>query len=226
MATKTTARTTARTTATPLILATFALVGLLTIGAVAVPSPAFAQTVDENDNSDSLSTPTDFLGDLLGLDNGNGSTDEETETEETTQSGDQSETNAQSNDIDQEQTSGISNEIGSGEGSSVSSGAGSDSESTYKTKYKSSDGSSGSSIPGTSTSDSIATSDVYGNGTIGGNQELNNAAQVNSNGFGGDESRAAVVGLDFEFEESVEEEQQLPPVENGGTDGAILDQLL
>jgi hypothetical protein len=212
-----TPKTTARRTTSTLILATFALVGLLTTGAL---SSAFAQTT----------TSTDFLDDLIGGDNGNGETNEETETEETTQSGDQSETNVQSNGIDQDQTAGINNEMGSGEGSEVSSGAESDAESTYKTKYKSSDGSSSSSpIPGTSRSDSTATSDLSNNGTVGQNQELNNAAQVNDNSFGGDESRAAVVGFDFEFEQSVEEEQQLPPVENGGTNGGtngILDQLL
>ena len=204
-------------TTTALILATFALVGLLTTGAV-VPS-AFAQSIDENGSS----SATGFLDDLLGLDNGNGNggTDEETETETTEQSGDQSETNVQSNNIDQDQTAAINEEIGSGEGSSVSSDAESDAESTTKTK--SNDGSTP--IPGTSTSDSSATSDVSNTGTIGQNQELNDATQVNSNEFGGDESRAAVVGFDFEFEQSVEEEFNLdlqeeePPVEeNGVTD--------
>src|SRR3712207_5216629 len=121
-----------KSTTTPLILAAFALVGLLTTGAV-VPS-AFAQVADENGSS-----ATDFLDDLLGLDdNGNGDTNEETETEtETTeQSGDQSETNVQSNSIDQDQTAAINEEIGSGEGSEVSSDANSDAESTYKTKSK------------------------------------------------------------------------------------------
>jgi hypothetical protein len=207
-------------TTTALILATFALVGLLTTGA-AVPS-AFAQAVDENGSSE-----TGFLDDLLGLDDGNGGTEEtETETETTEQSGDQSETNVQTNQIDQDQTAAINEEIGSGEGSEVSSDAESDAESTTKTKSK-----SGSTpIPGTSTSDSSATSDVSNTGTIGQNQELNDATQVNSNEFGGDESRAAVVGFDFEFEQSVEEELNLvepepTPVDNNGPT-ALLDGLL
>jgi hypothetical protein len=213
---------TTKSTTTPLILAAFALVGLLTTGAV-VPS-AFAQVADENGSS-----ATDFLDDLLGLDNGNGDTNEETETEtETTeQSGDQSETNVQSNSIDQDQTAAINEEIGSGEGSEVSSDAESDAESTYKTKSK-----GGSSpIPGSATSDSSATSDVANTGTIGQNQELNDATQVNSNEFGGDESRAAVVGFDFEFEQSVDEEIDLveedepPVVDNNGPTG-LLDGLL
>lgn len=179
------------TTTTALILATFALVGLMTTGAV-VPA-AFAQVPD--------------LDDLLGDDNGG---TEETETETTTQSGDQSETNVQSNSIDQDQTAAINEEIASGEGSSVSSEPESEAESTTKTKSK--DGSTP--IPGTSTSDSSATSDVSNTGTIGQNQELNDATQVNSNEFGGDESRAAVVGFDFEFEQSVEESvEEQPPEE-------------
>src|SRR5215207_9790690 len=214
---------------TTLILATFALVGLLTTGVVAVPA-AFAQVADENGNGDSLTTTTGFLDDLLGLDNGNGGTDDgtETETEEETteQSGDQSETNVQSNGIDQEQTAAVNGELASGSGSSVSSDAESEAESTYKTKSK--DGSTP--IPGTSTSDSSATSDVSNTGTIGQNQELNDATQVNSNEFGGDESRAAVVGFDFEFEQSEEleivEEEPTPVVDNNNGPTGLLDGLL
>ena len=207
-----------KTTTTALILAAFALVGLLTTGAV-VPA-AFAQVADENGSS-----ATGFLDDLLGLDNGNGGTEEtETETETTEQSGDQSETNVQSNSIDQDQTAAINEEIASGEGSEVESDAESEAESTYKTKSK--DGSTP--IPGTSTSDSSAASDVGNTGTIGQNQELNDATQVNSNEFGGDESRAAVVGFDFEFEQSEElevvEEEPTPVVDNNGP--TVLDGLL
>jgi hypothetical protein len=210
-----------KTTATAaLIVATFALVGLLSTGAV-VPA-AFAQVADENGNGDSTTSATGFLDDLLGLDNGNGGTEEtETETETTEQSGDQSETNVQSNEIDQDQTAAINEEM-----TDISSDAESDAESTYKTKSK-----HGSTpIPGTATSDSSAASDVSNTGTIGQNQELNDATQVNSNEFGGDESRAAVVGFDFEFEQSVEEELDLvdeepTPVDNNGPT-ALLDGLL
>jgi hypothetical protein len=213
------------TTTTPLILAAFALVGLLTTGAV-VPA-AFAQVADEKGSG----SATDFLDDLLGLDNGNGDGDTneetETETETTEQSGDQSETNVQSNSIDQDQTAAVNEEIGSGEGSEVSSDAESDAESTYKTKSK-----GGSSpIPGSATSDSSAASDVDNTGTIGQNQELNDATQVNSNEFGSDESRAAVVGFDFEFEQSVDEELDLvdeeePPVVDTNGPTGLLDGLL
>src|SRR5918995_1358389 len=189
MATKT-------TTTTALILAAFALVGLLTTGAV-VPA-AFAQVADENGSS-----ATGFLDDLLGLDNGNGGTEEtETETDTTEQSGDQSETNVQSNSIDQDQTAAINEEMASGSGSDVSSNGESSAESTYKTK--SNDGSSP--IPGTSEATSEGNSNVSNDGTIGQNQELNNPTQVNSNDFGSDESRAAVVGFDLEFEQALEEQ--------------------
>ncbi len=195
MATKTTAT---RTSA--LILATFALVGLLTTGVVSVPS-AFAQTT----------TTTDALDDLLGgEDNGNGETDgTETETEETTteQSGDQSETNVQSNGINQEQTAAVNNEMASGSGSEVSSDAESEAESTYKTKSK-----SGSTpIPGTSTSDSTATSDVSNTGTIEQEQSLSSPVQINDNTFGSDQSRSAVVGFDLGFEQFTEQAESATP---------------
>jgi hypothetical protein len=107
--------------------------------------------------------------------------------------------------------------MGSGSGSEVASDAESSAESNYKTKSK--DGSTP--IPGTSTADGTSDSNVSNTGTIGQNQELNNARQVNNNEAGSDSSRAAVVGFDFEFEQSSEELQQ-PPVDNDGTDTASI----
>jgi hypothetical protein len=207
------------TTTTALILATFALVGLMTTGAL-VPA-AFAQAADEDGTSDPLTGVGGLLGDLLaqdGQDDSNGGTDgTETERETTEQSGDQSETADQTNSLDQDQTAAINGELGSGSGSEVASDAESSAESNYKTKSK--DGSTP--IPGTSTADGTSDSNVSNTGTIGQNQELNNARQVNNNEAGSDSSRAAVVGFDFEFEQSSEELQQ-PPVDNDGTDTASI----
>jgi hypothetical protein len=163
---------------TSLILAAFALVGLMTTGAVA--PPAFAQTVEW------LNTITDAT---------------ETENETTEQTLNQSEANDQSNSIDQDNTAAINEEIASGEGSEVASAANSESESTYKPKYKSKDGGSGSSTPGESTSVSDSTSDVRNTGTIEQEQLLSSPVQVNDNDFGSDQSRSAVVGFDLGFEQ-------------------------
>jgi hypothetical protein len=195
---------TTRTTTTALILAAFALVGLTTTGVVPA---AFAQTPvsgvgglldrilgpEDNDNATDGTNGADGTG-----------TETETETETTEQSGDQSETNVQSNSLDQDQTAAINEEIASGEGSSASSNAESNAESNYKTKYKSSPDSS--SISGTNTSNSSATSEVSNIGAIDQDQTLNDPVQVNDNDFGSDDSRAAVVGFDLEFEQSLEEE--------------------
>jgi hypothetical protein len=208
MATKSTSTTTA------LILATFALVGLMTAG---VSQTVFAQTLTE-----------DPLGALLGDDGqtdgssgGDRITDEAETTEETQdQATSQDETNEQSNSIDQDQTAAINEEIGSGSGSEVASAAqsdsASDSESTYKTKYKGKDGSTPSSYPGTSTSTSDSASDsdsgVSNNGTIGQDQSLSSPTQVNSNTAGDDESRSAVVGFDLGFEQFTEQDSSIPGV--------------
>jgi hypothetical protein len=209
MATKSTSTTTA------LILATFALVGLMTAG---VSQTVFAQqTLTE-----------DPLGALLGDDgqtdgssDGDGITDEAETTEETQdQATSQDETNEQSNSIDQDQTAAINEEIGTGSGSEVASAAqsdsASDSESTYKTKYKGKDGSTPSSYPGTSTSTSDSASDsdsgVSNNGTIGQDQSLSSPTQVNSNTAGDDESRSAVVGFDLGFEQFTEQDSSIPGV--------------
>jgi hypothetical protein len=189
---------TAKTT-TALILAAFTLVGLITTGVATVPS-AFAQ--------------------ISGT---------ETDTETTAQSGNQSETNAQSNNLDQDQTGAINEEIGSGEESTVTSDADSSADSDYKTKHKSNHDSggytSGTTTPGSSSATSSANSDVSNTGTLGQNQELNDPTQVNDNTFGNDESRAATVGFDLEFEQAVavDDDNEVPPVDDGdGTDGDLV----
>ncbi len=195
-------------TTTALILATFALVGIMTTGAV-VPA-AFAQTT----STDLL----DLLGDQTATDGssgGNGITDEaETEDETTTQAEDQSEDNVQSNSIDQDQTGAINQEIGSGSGSEVASAAQSDSDSTYETKYKSKS-KYGSTLPvtgGTSTSTSDSASDVSNIGGLDQDQSLSSPVQVNSNTAGDDESRSAVVGFDLGFEQFTEQDSAVPGV--------------
>ena len=206
-----------KTTTTALILATFALVGIMTTGAV-VPA-AFAQTA-----TDDLLTGTgllDLLGDQTATDSTSGSdssssssiTDEtETEEESTTQTEDQSETNVQSNSIDQDQTAAINEEIASGEGSEVASAAQSESESEYESNYKSKGGSSTLPIPGTSTSTSDSVSGVSNNGTIEQGQSLDSPVQVNTNSGGNDESRSAVVGFDLGFEQFSTQESSVPGI--------------
>jgi hypothetical protein len=162
---------------TSLILATFALVGLMTTGAI-VP-PAFAQTAE-------------WLNSIADA--------TETEHETTEQTLNQSETSDQSNAIDQDNTAAINEEVASGEGSEVASAANSESDSTYKPKYKSKYG-SGSSTPGESTAVSDSTSDVSNTGTIAQEQLLSSPVQVNDNDFGNDQSRSAVVGFDLGFEQ-------------------------
>lgn len=207
MATKTT-RTT--TTTTALILATFALVGIMTAGVVPA---AFAQTVDDPVTGtgglldrflggDSLTNGNGGSGSDGASSGGNGIRDGPETTRETTeQTEDQSEQNAQSNSIDQDQTAAINEEIASGSGSEAASAANSESESDYKTEYKSEDGGSSTPIPGESTAASDSTSDVSNNGTVAQDQVLSNPVQVNDNDFGSDESRSAVVGFDLGFEQ-------------------------
>jgi hypothetical protein len=172
---------------TSLILATFALVGLMTTGAIA--PPAFAQTAEW---LNSISDAT------------------ETEQETTEQTLNQSETSDQSNAIDQDNTAAINEEVASGEGSEVASAANSESESTYKPKYKSKYG-SGSSTPGESTAVSDSTSDVSNTGTIEQEQLLSSPIQVNDNDFGNDQSRSAVVGFDLGFEQFTEQTVSAEP---------------
>ncbi len=167
------------TTTTSLIVGTFALVGLMTTGALVVPT-AFAQTAD-------------------GIRDG-----PETTRETTEQTEDQSERNTQASSIDQDQTAAINEEIASGEGSELGSAANSEAESTYKTKYKYKDGGSGISIPGESIAASDSTSDVSNNGTLGQDQVLSSPVQVNDNQGGNDQSRSAVVGFDLGFEQFTE----------------------
>src|SRR5215207_344026 len=207
----TTKRSTPTTTA--LILATFALVGIMTAGA---SQTVFAQTVDDPLTEGFLN---EFLGDA-GTTDGSGITDEAETTEDTQdQATSQDETNEQSNSIDQDQTAAINEEIGSGSGSEVASAAqsdsASDSESTYKTKYKGKDGSTPS-YPGTSTSTSDSASDsnsdVSNNGTIGQDQSLSSPVQVNTNNAGDDESRSAVVGFDLGFEQFTDQDSAVPGV--------------
>ena len=215
---------TPKTTTTALILATFALVGLMTAG---VSQTVFAQSV-----TDPLSGA--FLDEFLEVDEQSGGTpdstttggttggsitDESESTDETqSQTTSQDETNNQSNSIDQDQTGAINQEIGSGEDSEVASAASSDSasdsESTYKTKYKGKDGSTPSSYPGSSTSSSDSASDsdsdVSNNATIGQDQSLDSPVQVNTNNAGDDESRSAVVGFDLGFEQFTEQDSSIP----------------
>src|SRR5215218_2034331 len=206
--------TTKRSTpTTALILATFALVGIMTAGA---SQTVFAQTVDDPLTEGFLN---EFLGDAGttdGTTDGSGITDEAETTDETQdQATSQDETNEQSNSIDQDQTAAINEEIGSGSGSEVASAAqsdsASDSESTYKTKYKGKDGSTPS-YPGTSDSASDSNSDVSNNGTIGQDQSLSSPVQVNTNNAGDDESRSAVVGFDLGFEQFTDQDSAVPGV--------------
>jgi hypothetical protein len=196
-----------KSTTTALILATFALVGLVTAG---VSQTVFAQSVDPL--SALLGGQTDGTSDSTGI------TDEAETTEDTQdQATSQDETNEQSNSIDQDQTAAINEEIGTGSGSEVASAASSDSasdsESTYKTKYKGKDGSTPS-YPGSSTSSSDSASDsdsgVSNNGTIGQDQSLDSPVQVNTNNAGDDESRSAVVGFDLGFEQFTEQDSSIP----------------
>jgi hypothetical protein len=204
MATKSTSTTTA------LILATFALVGLMTAG---VSQTVFAQSVDPLSALIGDDAQTDGTTDTSGI------TDETETTDDTQdQATSQDETNTQSNSIDQDQTAAINEEIGTGSGSEVASAASSDSasdsESTYKTKYKGKDGSTPSSYPGSSTSSSDSASDsdsgVSNNGTIGQDQSLDSPVQVNTNNAGDDESRSAVVGFDLGFEQFTEQDSSIP----------------
>jgi hypothetical protein len=220
---------TPKTTTTALILATFALVGLMTAG---VSQTVFAQTIP--DPTDPTAVLDEFLPEddqtggttddatTGGTTGGGGSITDETENTEETQGQNtsQDETNVQSNSIDQDQTGAINQEIGSGDDSEVASAASSDSasdsESTYKTKYKGKDGygSSSSSYPGSSTSSSDSASDSFSDvsntGTLGQNQELNDPVQVNTNNAGDDESRGAVVGFDLGFEQFTEQGSSIP----------------
>ena len=175
-------------TTTTFIVATLALVGLLTTGAMVVPA-AFAQTAN-------------------GIRDG-----PETTRETTEQSEDQSEQNTQANSIDQDQTAAINEEIASGEASEVASAANSESDSKYKTtyKYKSKDGGSSTPIPGESTAASDSTSDVSNNGTVGQDQVLSSPVQVNDNQAGNDQSRSAVVGFDLGFEQFTEQAGSASP---------------
>ena len=204
-------KTATRTTTTALILATFALVGIMTAGVVPA---AFAQTVDDPVTGTGGLLDQFLGGETLSNGNGGGGSDgassggngirdgPETTRETTEQTEDQSEQNAQSNSIDQDQTAAINEEIASGSGSEAASAANSESESTYKTKYKSKYGSGSSTpIPGESTAASDSTSDVSNNGTVAQDQVLSSPIQVNDNDFGSDESRSAVVGFDLGFEQ-------------------------
>jgi hypothetical protein len=212
---------TPKTTTKSLILATFALVGVMTSGAI-VPA-AFAQTVDPFTDEGGLldqfladdggtDSTTDSTTDSGSITDGTESTDE-TQNQATSQD----ETNNQSNSLDQDQTGAINQEIASGEdseaASAADSGSESTSESTYKTKSKSD---STPSYPGTSdsisdsTSDSI--SDVSNTGTLGQQQELSNPTQVNTNNAGDDESRSATVGFDLGFEQFTEQDSTVPGI--------------
>ena len=208
---------TPKTTTKSLILATFALVGVMASGAI-VPA-AFAQTVDPFTDEGGLLDQ--FLADDGGTDSttdGGSITDGTESTDETqNQATSQDETNNQSNSLDQDQTGAINQEIASGEdseaASAADSGSESTSESTYKTKSKSD---STSSYPGTSdsTSDSISDSisDVSNTGTLGQEQELSNPTQVNTNNAGDDESRSATVGFDLGFEQFTEQDSTVPGI--------------
>jgi hypothetical protein len=201
MATETTRRTTKTTAA--LILATFALVGFMTTGAV-VPA-AFAQS----NVNDPLTGPGGLLDQFLAEDSqtggsggSNGITDGLESTRETTeQTEDQSEQNTQTNAISQEQTANNNHEIASGSGSEVASAANSESDSDYKIKDKSKDGRSKTPILGESTTASYSASGVSTNGDIEQNQTLDSPTLVNTNDAGTDESRSAVVGFDLGFEQ-------------------------
>ena len=209
---------TPKTTTTVLILATFALVGLMTTGAI-VPA-AFAQTADDPFTGDG-GLLDQFLADSGGQTDGsnsdgnsneNGISDGPETTRETTdQTLNQSESSDQSNSIDQDLTAAINEEIASGSGSEAGSAANSESESTYKTKYKSKDGGSTTPNSGESTAVSDSTSDVSNTGTIEQDQTLSSPVQVNDNDFGDDQSRSAVVGFDLGFEQFTEQTESAAP---------------
>jgi hypothetical protein len=218
MATKITTR---KTPTAALIVATFALVGIMTTGAM-VPA-AFAQTATD----DPLTGTGGLLDQFLEVDgqtdsNSNGGNSDggssisdatETEEETTTQTEDQSESNVQANSIDQDQTAAVNEEIASGEASEVASAAQSDSESEYESKYKSkSKYGSTSPTPGTSTATSDSNSGVSNTGTLGQEQTLSNPTQVNTNNAGDDESRSAVVGFDLGFEQFSTQDSSVPGV--------------
>ena len=213
-----------KTTTAALILAAFALVGLMTAG-VAIAPAAFAQTAVDDPLTGTGGLLEEFLGSDDGSTDGNsngdgGITDEsETERTQTTQTEDQSEDSVQSNSIDQDQTGAINEEIGSGEGSEVASAAQSDSqsdsESTYESKYKSKDGSTpypGGTSTSTSDSASDSASNVSNTGTLVQDQTLSSPVQVNTNEGGADESRSAVVGFDLGFEQFTEQDSAVPGV--------------
>ena len=214
---------TPKTTTKSLILATFALVGVMTSGAI-VPA-AFAQTVDPFTDEGGLLDQ--FLADDGGTDSttdggsvtdsttdGGSITDGTESTDETqNQATSQDETNNQSNSLDQDQTGAINQEIASGEDSELGSAANSESESNYKTQYKSKDGSGSSTpIPGESIAASDSTSDVSNNGTLGQDQVLSSPVQVNDNQGGNDESRSATVGFDLGFEQFTEQDSTVPGI--------------
>jgi hypothetical protein len=221
MATETTTRTT-RTTTTALILATFALVGILTTGAV-VPA-ASAQL---------LTGPGALLDEVLAEDGqtgsnggtGRGSDGEritdgpETTRETTTQTEDQSEQNTQTNALNIEQTANNNAQTGSGDGSEVASAANSESDSECKIKDKSKDHKDkskddkdkskddryesrhdGSGHPIECNSTSESSSAVSTTAVQEQNQTVDRPTLVNTNDAGTDESRSAVVGFDLGFE--------------------------
>ncbi len=211
-----TTKTTRTTATTALILATFALVGVMTAGVVPA---AFAQTAAEDPFTGTGGLLDQFLGgDSLTNGNGGGSSGgngirdgPETTRETTEQTEDQSEQNAQSNSIDQDQTAAINEEIASGSGSEAASAANSEADSEYRTEYKSKDGGSSTPIPGESTAASDSTSDVANNGTVAQDQVLSSPVQVNDNDFGSDESRSAIVGFDLGFEQFSEQTGSATP---------------
>jgi hypothetical protein len=219
MATETTIRTT-RTTTASLILATFALVGILTTGAV-VPA-ASAQL---------LTGPGALLDEVLAEDgqtgsnggSGGGSDGEritdgpETTRETTTQTEDQSERNSQTNALNIEQTANNNAQTGSGDGSEVASAANSESDSECKIKDKSKDHKykddkdkskddryesrhDGSKPPIECNSTSESASAVSTTAVQEQNQTVDRPTLVNTNDAGTDESRSAVVGFDLGFE--------------------------
>src|SRR5215211_5540441 len=227
MATETTTRTTRTTrTTAALILAAFALVGLMTTGAV-VPA-AFAQS--DTDPGPLLSEILAEGGQTGSTDGGGGGTDgdriahgPETTRETITQTEDQSERNSQTNALNIEQTANNNAQTGSGDGSEVASASESDSDSECKIKDKSKDDKhkddkdkskddkdkskddrynsrhDGSS-PIECNSASESTSAVSTTAVQEQNQTVDRPTLVNTNDAGTDESRSAVVGFDLGFE--------------------------
>ena len=225
MATETTTRTN-RTTAA-LILATFALVGILTTGAV-VPAASAQLLTGPGALLDEVLAEGGQTGSTSGSDGERITDGPETTRETTTQTEDQSEQNTQTNALNIEQTANNNAQTGSGDGSEVASAANSESDSECKIKDKSKDHKykddkdkskddryesrhDGSGHPIECNSTSESSSAVSTTAVQEQNQTVDRPTLVNTNDAGTDESRSAVVGFDLGFEQFTEQTESVEP---------------